>query len=133
MCYAYAYDTLIRPHPPKEVASFGHVIDLKRIKKAGHSLTHDFIRASLNPKDVSYLVMMCVEAGGVMKPKTGTRNCMSIMWYWLQKRFLALGDIDQIHFFHSGGLAPEEPETPVVVAPTTPLRIRIPKRRNSIT
>ena len=131
-CYAYAYDTLIRPHPPNDVVSFGPVINIKRIKKAAHSLTRDFIRASLDPKEVRHLVIMCIEAGGVVRPKTGDRNCMSIMWFWLQKRFVALGDIGHIHFFHSGGFTPEVPEEPKVQE-AAPLRIRIPKRRNSIT
>jgi hypothetical protein len=122
MCYAYAYDTLIRPHPLKEIKSFGHVIDLKRIKKAAHLLTRDFIRASLNPKEVKYLVIMCVEAGGVIRPESGTRNCMSIMWYWLERRIHELGQLREVHFNHTGGYAVEEPK-PVLA----PLRIRIPK------
>lgn len=150
-CYAYAYDTLVRPHPTKELISFGPVIDVDRIKKAAHSLTRDFIRASLDRRELRHLVVMCVERGGVVRPKNGTRNCIMIMNYWLERRLNDLGRLCELHFHHTGGYVIDEPAPKVVSArvhplppttstpigtatpPTIPLRIRIPKNEESDT
>jgi hypothetical protein len=147
-CYAYAYDTLIRPHPAKELISFGPVIDVDRIKKAAHSLTRDFIRASLDRRELRHLVVMCVERGGVVRPKNGTRNCIMIMNYWLERRLNDLGRLCELHFHHTGGYvidepAPSAPSAPKVASARVhplppavselPLRIRIPKNEESDT
>lgn len=144
-CYAYAYDTLVRPHPTKELISFGPVINVDRIKKAAHSLTHDFIRASLDRRELRHLVVMCVERGGVVRPKNGPRNCIMIMSYWLERRLNDLGRLCELHFHHTGGYVIEEPAPklpsassarvhplPLVVS-ELPLRIRIPKNEESDT
>lgn len=121
-CYAYAYDTLVRPASCVRDDMFKNTVSIPRIAKAAHILTSDFIRASVTPDDLSYVVLLCVEAGGVMPPKNRKRDAFAIMWLWIQGRLLDLGDISAIHFEHSGGFAPEP-----VMASSSPLRIRIPR------
>jgi len=116
-CYAYAYDTLVRPASRARVDMFENTVSIPRIAKAAHTLTPDFIRASVTKEDLSYIVLLCVEAGGVMPPKNRTRDAFAIMWLWIQGRLADLGDISAIHFEHSGGFVPEPP---------VPLRIRVP-------
>jgi hypothetical protein len=100
---------------------FEHTVSMPRIAKAAHTLTSDFIRASVTG-DLSYIVILCVEAGGIVRPKNRKRNAFAIMCLWIQGRVKELGDISAIHFEHSGGFAPEPP------APSgLPLRIRIPR------
>jgi hypothetical protein len=98
---------------------FEHTVSMPRITKAAHTLTTDFIRASVTPGDLSYIVLLCVEAGGVVPPKNRNRNAFAIMSLWMQGRVKDLGNMAEIHFEHSGGFAPE-PALPA------PLRIRIP-------
>jgi len=127
-CYAYAYDTLIRPASRARVDIFENTISIPRIAKAAHTLTPDFIRASVTKDDLSYIVILCVEAGGVVPPKNRKRDAFAIMWLWMQSRLLDLGNIAEIHFNHSGGFAPELPTpAPSPLAPLGPLRIRIPR------
>ena len=122
-CYAYAYDTLVRPASRARVDMFENIISMRRIAKAAHMLTPDFIRASVHPKDMTHAVLLCVEAGGVIPPKNRKRDAFAIMWLWMQVRLRDLGNMTEIHFEHSGGFAPEPP----VPAPLAPLRIRIPR------
>jgi hypothetical protein len=123
-CYAYAYDTLVRPASRARVDIFENTVSIPRIAKAAHTLTPDFIRASVTPGDLSYIVLRCVEAGGVVRPKNRKRDAFAIMWLWMQSRLLDLGNMVEIHFNHSGGFAPEPPApAPALV----PLRIRIPR------
>jgi len=122
-CYAYAYDTLVRPASRARVDMFENIISMRRIAKAAHMLTPDFIRASVHPKDLTHAVLLCVEAGGVIPPKNRKRDAFAIMWLWMQVRLRDLGNMTEIHFEHSGGFAPEPP----VPAPLAPLRIRIPR------
>jgi len=124
-CYAYAYDTLVRPASRARVDMFEHTVNMPRITKAAHTLTTDFIRASVNKDDLSYIVILCVEAGGVVRPKNRKRNAFAIMSLWMQWRVKELGDMSAIHFEHSGGFAPELPLPPQL--PGAPLRIRIPR------
>lgn len=121
MCYAYAYDTLVRPASPARIDMFEKTVSIRRIAKAGHLLTPDFIRASLNPDDLMHVVLLCVEAGGIIPPKNRKRDAFAIMWLWMQTRLTDLGNIAEIHFNHSGGFTPEPPPL------ASPLRIRIPK------
>jgi len=118
-CYAYAYDTLVRPASRTRIDMFEHTVSMPRITKAAHTLTTDFIRASVTPGDLSYIVLLCVEAGGVVPPKNRNRNAFAIMSLWMQGRVKDLGNMAEIHFEHSGGFAPE-PALPA------PLHIRIP-------
>ena len=122
-CYAYAYDTLVRPASRARLDMFEHTINMSRITKAAHTLTTDFIRASVNPNDLSYIVILCVEAGGVIPPKNKKRDAFAIMWLWMQGRLTDLGNMSAVHFEHSGGFAPEPPPSPSGL----PLRIRIPQ------
>ena len=124
-CYAYAYDTLVRPASRTRVDIFENTVSIPRIAKAAHLLTPDFIRASVTKDDLSYIVILCVEAGGVIPPKNRKRDAFAIMWLWMQNRLLDLGNMAEIHFNHSGGFAPELP-TPAP-SPLAPLRIRIPR------
>jgi hypothetical protein len=125
-CYAYAYDTLVRPASRARADIFENTVSIPRIAKAAHLLTPDFIRASVTKDDLSYIVILCVEAGGVIPPKNRKRDAFAIMWLWMQSRLLDLGNMSEIHFNHSGGFAPELPPPP---APSglAPLRIRIPR------
>ena len=104
-CYAYAYDTLIRPASRSRIDMFEKTINIPRIAKAAHTLR-------------------CVEAGGVVRPKNRKRDAFAIMWLWMQGRLTDLGNMAEIHFNHSGGFAPEPPPTPSALVP---LRIRIPR------
>ena len=127
-CYAYAYDTLVRPASRARVDMFEKTVSIPRIAKAAHTLTPDFIRASVTKDDLSYIVLLCVEAGGVVPPKNRKRDAFAIMWLWMQSRLLDLGNMSEIHFNHSGGFAPELPApAPSPLAPLGPLRIRIPR------
>lgn len=127
-CYAYAYDTLIRPASRARVDMFEKTVSIPRIAKAAHTLTPDFIRASVTKDDLSYIVLLCVEAGGIVPPKNRKRDAFAIMWLWMQSRLLDLGNMAEIHFNHSGGFAPELPTpAPSPLAPLGPLRIRIPR------
>jgi hypothetical protein len=126
-CYAYAYDTLVRPASRARVDIFENTVSIPRIAKAAHTLTPDFIRASVTPGDLSYIVILCVEAGGVIPPKNRKRDAFAIMWLWMQNRLLDLGNMSEIHFNHSGGFAPELPPPAPSLAPLGPLRIRIPR------
>jgi hypothetical protein len=119
-CYAYAYDTLVRPASRARSDMFEHTISIPRIAKAAHTLTPDFIRASVTPSDLTHIVILCVEAGGVVPPKNRKRNAFAIMWLWMQGRIKDLGDMNEIHFEHSGGFVQES-------LPPRVLRIRIPK------
>ena len=120
-CYAYAYDTLVRPASRARVDMFENIISMRRIAKAAHMLTPDFIRASVTPGDLSYIVLLCVEAGGIVRPTNRKRDAFAIMWLWMQRRLRDLGNMAEIHFEHSGGYAPEPPPSPLS------LRIRIPR------
>lgn len=122
-CYAYAYDTLVRPASRARIDMFEHTVSMPRITKAAHALTPDFIRASVSPGDLTHVVLLCVEAGGVIRPKNRKRNAFAIIWLWIQERLRELGNMNEIHFEHSGGFAPELPPAPIGL----PLRIRIPK------
>jgi len=127
-CYAYAYDTLIRPASRARVDIFENTVSIPRIAKAAHTLTPDFIRASVTKDDLSYVVLLCVEAGGVVPPKNRKRDAFAIMKLWMQSRLLDLGNMTEIHFNHSGGFAPELPTpAPSPLVPLGPLRIRIPR------
>jgi len=97
---------------------FEYTVSMSRITKAAHTLTPDFIRASITPGDLAHVVILCVEAGGVVRPKNRKRNAFAIMSMWMQGRVKDLGNMTEIHFEHSGGFTPEP-------APL-PLRIRIP-------
>ena len=121
-CYAYAYDTLVRPASRARVDMFEKTVSMPRISKSAHLLTTDFIRASLNPQDLTHVVLLCVEAGGIIPPKNRKRDPFAIMWLWMQRRLTDLGNISAIHFEHSGGYAPEPPPSAPV-----PLRIRVPR------
>jgi len=122
-CYAYAYDTLVRPASRARIDMFEDTVSMPRITKAAHTLTPEFIRASVLPGDLSYIVILCVEAGGIVRPKNKKRNAFAIMWLWMQGRIKDLGNMTEIHFEHSGGFVPAQP-----TAPSTPLlRIRIPR------
>jgi len=125
-CYAYAYDTLVRPASRARVDIFENTVSIPRIAKAAHLLTPDFIRASVTKDDLSYIVILCVEAGGVIPPKNRKRDAFAIMWLWMQSRLTDLGNMSEIHFEHSGGFAPELPAPPAP-SPLAPLRIRIPR------
>jgi hypothetical protein len=125
-CYAYAYDTLVRPASRARLDMFEQTVNMRRITKAAHTLTPDFIRASVTPNDLSYIVLLCVEAGGVIPPKNKKRDAFAIMWLWMQIRLTDLGNMTAIHFEHSGGYAPELP-VPPAPSPLGPLRIRIPR------
>ena len=118
-CYAYASDTLVRPASRARIDMFEHTISIPRITKAAHTLTTEFIRASITG-DLSYLIILCVEAGGVVPPKNRKRNAFAIMCLWMQGRMKEIGDMSAIHFEHSGGFVPES-------LPPRVLRIRIPK------
>jgi hypothetical protein len=122
-CYAYAYDTLVRPASRTRLDMFEHTINMSRITKAAHTLTREFVRANVTG-DLSYIIVLCVEAGGIVRPKNRKRNAFAIMCLWIQGRVKELGDISAIHFEHSGGFAPEPPPAPSALAP---LRIRIPR------
>lgn len=119
-CYAYAYDTLVRPASRARVDMFEKTVSIPRIAKSAHLITSDFIRASLSPDDLTHAVLLCIEAGGVIPPKKGKRDAFAIMWLWMQVRLTDLGNISAVHFQHSGGYVPE-PAVP------SPLRIRIPR------
>ena len=119
-CYAYAYDTLVRPASRARVDMFEKTVSIPRILKSAHLITHDFIRASLSPDDLTHVVLLCVEAGGIVRPKKGKRDAFAIMWLWMQMRLTDLGNISAVHFDHSGGYVPE-PAAP------SPLRIRVPR------
>jgi hypothetical protein len=101
---------------------FEKTVSIPRIAKAGHLLTPNFIRASVTPNDLSYVVLLCVEAGGVIPSKNKKRDALAIMQLWMQARLTDLGNMVEIHFNHSGGFAPELSAPPALV----PLRIRIP-------
>ena len=122
-CYAYAYDTLVRPASRARIDMFQHTVSMPRITKAAHTLTPEFIRASVLRGDLSYIVILCVEAGGIVRPTNRKRNAFAIMWLWMQGRIKDLGNMTEIHFEHSGGFAPEPPPAPSGL----PLRIRIPR------
>jgi hypothetical protein len=124
-CYAYAYDTLVRPASRARVDIFENTVSIPRIAKAAHLLTPDFIRASVNPDDLAHIVLLCVEAGGIVPPKNRKRDAFAIMWLWMQTRLTDLGNMAAIHFEHSGGFAPELPAPPP--SGLGPLRIRIPR------
>jgi hypothetical protein len=99
---------------------FKNIVSMPRIAKAAHALTTDFIRASVTKDDLSYIVILCLEAGGVIPPENKKRDAFAIMWLWMQGRIKDLGDISAIHFEHSGGFVPES-------LPPRVLRIRIPR------
>jgi hypothetical protein len=128
-CYNYAYDTLIRPHPPN--SSFREIINLQPIIRSAHTLTYDFMRASLNPKEEMHLVILCVETGRVRQPEIGIRHPITMMRMWIQQRLRGMGKLYPLHFFHSGGYALEDTlpiQGPVRMKdiPVKCLRIRIP-------
>jgi hypothetical protein len=125
-CYNYAYDTLIRPHPIN--SPFADAINLDPIIHSAHSLTHDFMRASLNRKEEMHLVILCVETGSVRKPVVGRRNPITMMRLWIQHRLHLMGNLNHLHFFHSGGYALEE-HPPI----QGPIRLRITCSEESIT
>jgi len=124
-CYAYAYDTLVRPASCARIDMFEHTISIPRITKAAHTLTTDFIRASVTPGDLTHIVILCIEAGGVVPPKNRKRNAFAIMSMWMQGRMKELGNMNEIHFEHSGGFVPES-------LPPRVLRIRIPPCRDEL-
>lgn len=121
-CYAYAYDTLVRPASRARVDMFEKTVSVPRIAKSAHLITSDFIRASLSPDDLTHAVLLCIEAGGVIPPKKGKRDAFAIMWLWMQVRLTDLGNISAVHFQHSGRYVPEP-----AVPPSPSLRIRIPR------
>jgi len=135
-CYAYVHDTLLRPPPFCDTFLYAPFINTKRGLRDVHSFIPDFIRATNDRQEIPNIADRFVEAGGIRRPKcVNTKYALSVAQIWINVKLKEIGDLDQMHFFHSGGFAPELPEPPqsAPLLVPIPLRIRIPKRRNSIT
>jgi len=136
-CYAYVYDMLVRPMPRFNTFMFAPLINLKRGMRRPHDFVDGFIRAGSSPKEAHRLAVLFTEAGGVTRPKKMTISSpLPIASIWVDLKLKEIGDLQELHFLHMGGFKPE----PLVAVPPpapapapTGLRIRIPKRRNSIT
>jgi len=135
-CYAYVHDTLLRPPPFRDTFIYAPVINTKRGLRDVHSFIPDFIRATNDTQEIPGIAVHFMEAGGIFRPKcVNPKYALPISQMWVNIKLKEIGDLDQMHFFHSGGFAPELPEPPqsAPLLVPIPLRIRIPKRRNSIT
>lgn len=135
-CYAYTHDTLLRPPPFRDTFLYAAFINTKRGLRDVHSFIPDFIRATNDPQEIPGIAVRFVEAGGIRRLKFKLlMDTLDIAEIWINVKLKEIGDLDQMHFFHSGGYAPdsmEPPQSAPLLVPI-PLRIRIPKRRNSIT
>lgn len=131
-CYAYVYDTIVRPPPFRDTFIYAAVINTKRGLRDVHSFIPDLIRAIEDDLEIPGIAVRFVEAGGICRPKcVNPKYVIPIAEMWVNIKLKEIGDLDQIHFLHSGGCEPESVKEPDP-APA-PLRIRIPRRRNSIT
>jgi len=124
MCSAFVHDTFMRPSSVQEENLMSAWLRLKRIHSLMPHLLPDFIRACLNDKESPHLMLLLVEAGAVARPPPGKiRHPLELIRLWFRNRVREMGDLDQIHFFHSGGHVPQD----VAISDSGKLRIRIPK------
>ena len=116
-CYAYVYDTLCRPlNLPG--------MNANRAIEHADIFSREFVRACHDvTSDTDFLALLFMEAGGVKRGCPFTRrDYMSTARTWVMYQLREIGDLQQIHCEHSI----KTPE-PVVIAPLSPLRIRIPR------
>ena len=120
MCNAYVYDTICKPYAIPGT-------NAKRAMKHANIFTPEFVRASYEDSDTTYISLMFVEAGGVER-SCFLRDPIPIAHAWVAHQLKEIGDIDQIHFSHTGGYEPEVAPPP----PTGALRIKIPKTADGL-
>jgi hypothetical protein len=125
MCRAYVYDTIARPLSVKDCVIFGPLINTKRAMRRAMVFIPEFVRATFSDKNHEYLAILFVEAGGVAVSKCFNQNSvLPIARMWVRNRLTELGDLDQLHYFHTCASPPPD----AIVAPNSAhgLRIRIP-------
>ena len=120
MCHTYVHDALRNP-----IALAGTTP--MRAMQYAYLFVPEFVRIGHKRADTEFASLLFVEAGGV-KRSCHIRDPMAVARVWVKLQLQAIGDLDQVHFFHSGGFAPEPAPEP---APAEPLRIRIPPRKRS--
>jgi hypothetical protein len=129
MCRAYVHDTIARPFSIKDCVIFGPLINAKRAMRIRHILIPEFVRATFSDKNHEHLAILFVEAGGVVLSKCFNHNSvLPIARLWVNNRLTELGDLDQIHFFHTCASPPPD----AIVAPNSAhgLRIRVPRHQD---
>jgi len=125
MCRNYVHDTIKHPFSIKDGVIFGLLVNVKRALRATPAFVPEFIRASFSDKNHEYLAILFVEAGGVaLSQCLSINSVLSVAHMWVQNRLKELGDLGQIHFFHTDASPPPD----AIVSKNTAhgLRIRIP-------
>lgn len=110
MCHTYVYDTLCRP-----TSTWG--VNQTRAIRHAKGFVPEFVRIAFHATPTDYLALRFVEEGGV------NHSCCCILRHpplavaqaWIRDKLDQIGDLDEIHFAHSGE--------------RVRLRIRIPKPR----
>lgn len=125
MCRNYVHDTIKHPFSLKDCVIFGPLVNVKRAMRATPAFVPEFIRASFSYHNHEYIAILFVEAGGVIMSKCFNINSvLPVARMWVQNRLKEIGDLDQIHFFHT--TAPPPPDAIVASNTAHGLRIRIP-------
>jgi hypothetical protein len=106
-CYAYVYDQLCRPVPHRNTFLFAPLVNLERGMKDPHPFVSNFIRASKDPKEIGHVALMFTEAGGVSRPKRMRIQPLLVARMWVVEKLKEIGDVDSVHFLHSGGFEPQ--------------------------
>ena len=125
MCRAYVYDTIKRPLSIADGIIFGPLINTKRAMRRVTVLIPEFIRATFDDKNHEHIAILFVESDGVVLSKCfNQQSVLPIARMWVKNRLTELGDLDQLHYFHTCASPPPD----AIVAPNSAhgLRIRIP-------
>ena len=111
MCHAYVYDALRNP-----VSLAG--TNPTRAMQYAYLFVPEFVRVGHMNTSTEFVSLLFVESGGV-KRSCHIRDPMVVARTWVRLQQKAIGDLDQIHFYHSNA------------RPTSchGLRIRIPPDR----
>jgi len=125
MCRAYVFDTIKRPLSIADGVVFGPLIDTNRAMRRAMIFIPEFIRAAFDDKNHEHLAILFVESGGVCLSRCfNQHSVLPIARMWVKNRINEVGDLDQLHYFHTSASPPPD----AIVAPNSAhgLRIRIP-------
>jgi hypothetical protein len=106
MCSCYVYDVLQSPYPSTAPASA--LIRQDRIKHLFPVLVPEVIRLikvnRKNPGTTYHCTLICLEAGLARRTRI---NQTLICQHWFAEKIRIIGDLNQLHFHHTGGYCPD--------------------------
>ena len=106
MCACYVYDVIQSPYP--STALFSELIRQDRIKHLYSVLVPEIIRLikvnRKNPGTGYHCTLICLEAGLARRKRI---NQTLVCQHWFAEKIRTIGDLNQLHFHHTGGYCPE--------------------------